>query len=905
MEIKFDASQEYQLQAIEAVARLFEGQPRGEEPGLSFGVIANQLALADDALLQNLRAVQLANELEPDDALALLSGERETPDGPAPVAFPNFSVEMETGSGKTYVYIRTALELAARYGLRKYLIIVPSVAIREGVLKTFQMTKAHFAALYDNLPYQCAVYDSANITRVRGFASSSAIEFLVMTIDSFNKASNVIRQSADRLMGDTPLQLIQATRPILLLDEPQNMESERSVAALASLNPTCALRYSATHRNPYNLIYRLTPAQAYRQRLVKRIEVAGMVERDDHTQAYIRIDDISSVRQTVSARGTVHKLMRDGSIKEQSVTLKYETKLEELTGRQEYASYEVEEISVAGQYVRFTNGVEARAGVALGPDTTALFRAQIAYTIEEHFRRQRRLREVGVKVLTLFFIDRVDNYTGDDALLRRLFDEEYTRLAAQRDDWRDRAAAAVQKGYFAQRRAKGPAGGKEAVNSVSGESEADADAYDLIMKEKERLLSFDEPVAFIFSHSALREGWDNPNVFQICTLNQIRSEVKKRQIVGRGMRLAVNQTGERVRDDQVNILTVVANESYERYVSQLQQETVEEFGAEGSAPAPINARERQKYTARLRKARLLSPEFRALWEKISRKTRYSVTLDTAKLIEEAGEALGKETVSAPRLVVRKGEVFIGEAGEFAGRAMMAEKDVGYLETTAPLPDLLGLITTILERSSPPTRVSRATLLRVVQCAGNIEQALRNPQEYAARAARILKDALAEQLINGVRYEPVGGWYDMTEFGDEVQSLKALIQTAGGADEGKSLYDGVAVDSGVESAFLSDLESRPDVLLYVKLPNWFRVDTPVGEYNPDWAIIMRQTDAHAEMNSEQLYLVRETKSTLELSALRDDERRKLIAGSRHFNGALHGDYQVVTSAAQLPAGGKRP
>jgi type III restriction enzyme len=360
-----------------------------------------------------------------------------------------------------------------------------------------------------------------------------------------------------------------------------------------------------------------------------------------------------------------------------------------------------------------------------------------------------------------------------------------------------------------------------------------------------------------------------------------------------------------VRDDQVNILTVVANETYERYVSQLQQEVVEEFGVEGAAPAPGNARERQKYTAKLRKARLLSPEFRALWEKISRKTRYSVTIDTDQLVEEAGAALSKETVNPPRLVVRKGEVYIGEEGAFAGRAMMGEKPVSYLETTAPLPDLFGLITTILERSSPPTRVSRATLLRVILRAGNIAQAMVNPQEYAARAARILKDALAEQLTNGVRYETVDGWYDTTEFTDEVQSLKELIHTAGSDDEGKSLYDGVAVDSSVEDTFLRELERRPDVLLYVKLPNWFRVDTPVGEYNPDWAIVMRQTDHHGDAYGERLYLVRETKSTLNLKALRDDERRKLVAGSRHFNDTLKGDYKVVTDAAQLPGEGVKP
>ncbi len=237
--------------------------------------------------------------------------------------------------------------------------------------------------------------------------------------------------------------------------------------------------------------------------------------------------------------------------------------------------------------------------------------------------------------------------------------------------------------------------------------------------------------------------------------------------------------------------------------------------------------------------------------------------------------------------------------------MMAEKPIAYIEQTARLPDLLGLITTILERSSPPTRVSRTTLLRVIQRARNTEQALLNPQEYAAHAARILKDALAEQLTAGVRYEQVDGWYDMTAFDDEVQSLKELIQTAGDDEEGKSLYDGVALDSGIEGGFLRELERRPDVVLYVKLPNWFRVDTPVGEYNPDWAIVMRRTDAHGDSDGELLYLVRETKGTLILGELRDDERRKLVAGSQHFNMALRVSYRVVTDATQLPDGGVKP
>jgi type III restriction enzyme len=366
-----------------------EGQPRNEIDvtfSLSgLAAVPNILNLSDETLLQNLHTVQEQNNISPDDALQYIEAEIETADGVEHVRFPNFSIEMETGTGKTYVYIRTALELFRRYGLRKFIIVVPSVAVREGVLKTLQITEKHLRALYENIPYRYYSYDSGNLAQVRQFALSDSIEIMVMTIDSFNKASNVINQSTDRLQGETPIHLIQAARPILILDEPQNMESELRVKALSALNPLLALRYSATHRNPYNLIYRLTPFDAYRQGLVKRIEVASVVQENDANQVFIRLNSTATEKKKVTAQIAVHKLMKDGTVKEQVVTVKVGDSLQDKTGRIDYQGYEVSEINPGLDVVLFSNGVEIGVGETRGADKEAIFKAQIHSTVEEHF----------------------------------------------------------------------------------------------------------------------------------------------------------------------------------------------------------------------------------------------------------------------------------------------------------------------------------------------------------------------------------------------------------------------------------------------------------------------------------------------------------------------------------------
>ena len=686
MQFRFDANQDYQLAAIEAVVRLFDGQPRSDaavEFSLSggFAAVANRLDLDDGVLLANLAATQAADGLPADPELAAIEGETRTVDGGKPVRFPNFSVEMETGTGKTYVYVRTALDLFRQYGFRKFIIVVPSVAIREGVLKTFQITQTHLTALYDNLPYRFCVYDSANLSQVRQFALSDSVEFMVMTIDSFNKATNVIRQSTDRLQGETPIHLVQASRPILILDEPQNMESELRVQALVSLDPLFALRYSATHRNPYNLVYRLTPFEAYRQGLVKQVEVAGVEERNEN-EAFLRLDGFRTTARSVAARIAIHKMMKDGTVKEKVVTVKAGDSLSDKANRDEYETFMVEEIDAGLGTVRFSNRVELRLGEARGPDMEAIFREQIRYTVERHFRRQAQLRSRGVKVLSLFFIDRVSNYrteTGDEGLIRVLFDEAFNDLRGAYPEWAGPDAGAVQAAYFAQRRKR--SGEVVFEDSSSGEAQKDVEAYNLIMRDKERLLSFEEPTAFIFSHSALREGWDNPNVFQICTLNQSVSEVRKRQEIGRGVRLAVAQDGIRVRDEGVNVLTVVANESYQQYCEKYQSELADELGGGERPPKPANARRPAK--ARLRKERMLKPEFRELWERIKHKTRYAVRIDTEKLIGDVLNVLDGVTIRAPEIVVSTGRLRVAaDADELHGRACGGETR-GVWNTAAP------------------------------------------------------------------------------------------------------------------------------------------------------------------------------------------------------------------------------
>lgn len=897
MELRFE-DQPYQLAAVEAVVALFDGQPpvRPFDNLLfsadGFAAVANRLDLDESQLLCNLRSVQESQDLDQDAALHLIEHAIDTAEGRVGARFANFSVEMETGTGKTYVYIRTALELARRYGFRKYVVVVPSVAIREGVMKTFAITERHFRERFPELVYRARVYRSDKLARVSGFAMSSDVEFLVLTIDSFNKESNIMRQRPDALGGIPPLHAVQATRPVLILDEPQNMQSDLAVQSLASLHPLVALRYSATHRNPYNTVHRLTPYQAYRLGLVKQIRVASAITEAHTNRPFVRVVDVSAKRHTVTARVTVHALTADGSVRESTIAVRAGDSLVSKANRPLYDGFDVVRLDAAAGAAEFANGLTVRKGETLGIDKRAIFEAQIARAIDEHVRRQITLESHGVKVLTLFFIDRVANY-AEGGIIRELFDARFRAVKTRLERWKDREPHEVQAAYFAQKRRK--IGAVEYVdsNEVRPKAEDEA-AFSLIMRDKERLLSFEEPVSFIFSHSALREGWDNPNIFQIVTLNESVSEIRKRQEIGRGLRLAVNQAGQRITDPSLNVLTVVANESYRDYVAQLQAEVAQdEVSSADRAPAPQNADE--PTPIHLRPEALASEEFRQLWARISRKTRYHVTVNTDTLVARVVQRLERAEFARARIVVTTVavEVAAGPKGTEQFTARVQESAVTPLSGAMPVPDLFSLLAHQIEHTTPPMRLTRRTLHRVLTKLSDttLGHALENPQEFAMQAARIIKEILADELVDGIRYIEIGDAYP-----PELLDPEAETYIGDFLPVERGLTDKVPVQSGVERRFVQELDRRQDVRLFTKLPRRFVVPTPVGNYNPDWAIVMttdRPGDVAEATASRLVYMVRETKGTRDASTLRPNERRKIQCGEAHFAGALGVDYATVT------------
>ena len=596
MKFKFNAELEYQQQAIESVVQLLEGLPLQALPleinlssrsGLQLTElgIANNFDLDPSQLHQNLRRVQSQNGLEPDRQFSA----------------PDFSIEMETGTGKTYVYLRTILRLAQVYSLRKFIIVVPSIAIREGVLKSLQLMAEHFRQLYPELTYNHFVYDSRNLSHVVHFARSTHIQIMIINIQSFIKELpedeigqltedqlkklNVIHRHNDRMQGYRPIEYIQKTKPVVVIDEPQNLESEKARTALRTLNPCLTLRYSATHRELRHLVYRLDPIRAYDLRLVKRIEVASVRPDDNFNDAYARLLQTDN-KKSIRAQLEIHVQQKNGEVKPQKIWVKQNDNLFELSKNREIYrdGYLVRHIDTrpGNQYVEFANGLRLTPEQALGSQTQTLMQAQIRETIEQHLLKERTLRGQGIKVLSLFFLDHVKSYriykpdgTTDLGQAGRWFEEAYRQLTEGPNAPYPEAAVpdipAIHDGYFARDR-------KGRLKDTTGTTRDDEDTYQLIMRDKERLLDLNEPLRFIFSHSALREGWDNPNVFQVCTLNETNSPIKKRQEIGRGLRLPVNTAGERVQDERICRLTVIANESYEDFARSLQQEYEHDLG---------------------------------------------------------------------------------------------------------------------------------------------------------------------------------------------------------------------------------------------------------------------------------------------------------------------------------------
>ena len=703
LRFQFDANQEHQLTAVESITALFEGFTRQEADfHLGDEIVANLPPYDDLAelwMLSNLQAVQKHNRLAQQMFLDFDSGMGLAGISDENHRFPHFTVEMETGTGKTYVYLRTIYELRRRCGWSKFVVVVPSIAIYEGVIKNAQVTRDHFRALYGNEPFDLIPYDGNQLSRLRHFATANTVTVLLLTLDAFNKASNNLYKASEKLPGERlPFQFVQETRPILILDEPQNMESERAKEALRTLKPVFALRFSATHRTSPNLVYRLTPFDAYRRNLVKRIEVYGVTERDNANTAFLTLAEITPPPR-ITAKVRTRVTDRSGT-RDAEVVLRQGEDLAQKTGRPEHHGFVVENIDFGAGFLEFENGERLYLLVGMVPSRPSVFREQIRQTIRRHMQWQMEVAEHDIKVLSLFFIDRVANYTASDGLIRILFDEEFEHARHDFDAFKHFRPEEVRQAYFAKKKQKD--GKEEEIDTGSrttADRELEKQAFALIMRDKERLLSFEEPVSFIFAHSALKEGWDNPNVFQICTLNQTVSEVKKRQEIGRGLRLAVDQRGARVYKEEVNVLTVVANESYHEYAGRLQSEYV----ADGDAPppAPTNARQRKDAT-RNDNIFYHNEHFQMFWEKLNQRLRYHLRVDTPTRIDECVTRINRQTFPGHILVVERGKIVLSSFKIKVERASASKAQI-----TFSLFDADGEPETISRTFKPGDDIARA------------------------------------------------------------------------------------------------------------------------------------------------------------------------------------------------------
>ncbi len=895
MKLHFDSKQEFQLEAVKAVSDIFEGQPlssgdfefSASQNGAFFSEngFGNKLDLTEEQILQNVNVIQKSNNIEVSEYLQLLKYKDIDDEGKEIVIetnIPNYSIEMETGTGKTYVYLRTIYELNKLYGFKKFVIVVPSIAIREGVLKNLQITEEHFQNLYDKVQVTADVYDSKKVSNLRGFASTNSIQILVLNIDSFAKDLNIINKPNDKLTGKKPIEFIQSTKPIVIIDEPQNMETDNRKKAIANLNPLCTLRYSATHTNVYNLIYSLNPVKAYDLGLVKQIEVDSIVSENDFNSPYLQLENITRSGNSIKAKIKIDVLTTDG-IKRKSVTASGRNNdLFKLSKENErYDGIKIQEFDFGSEQIELNNGSVLKKGETQGGMNDDIMRYMIKKTIEEHIRKEKIYKDKGIKVLSLLFIDKVKNYREYDAdgspvkgkfalWFEELYQQEISKPSYK--DVVSNPIDSIHNGYFSQ-------DSKGRVKDTLGESQLDDDTYKLIMQDKEKLLDLNVPLRFIFSHSALREGWDNPNVFQICTLNETKSEIKKRQEIGRGLRLSVNQNGERIFDRNVNKLTVIANERYEDFARELQKEIQEDCGVDFSGRIKNSS---NKKKVKYRKGFEADPKFLQIWEKIKYKTKYNVNYDTDNLITlAANEVKNMDETKKPTVRSTKRKVLITDEG--VEGLLVSDSVIEENVFQFDIPDMLAYI-------QSKTELTRSTILEILKSSNRLIEVLINPQMFMDNAVSKIKEVLHQLMIDGIKYEKIGSKiYEMKLFDDSdfeiyIDEFTHLVK-----DADKTIYKNyIPLDSGVENQFAKDCESSEQIEFYFKLPYWFAIKTPIGDYHPDWAVVFK--------GEKKIYFVAETKSTGQ--ELRGSEKLKIKCGRAHFKNFEDVVYKKVSSVSEL-------
>jgi len=994
MKLKFK-TQAYQTAAVQAVMDCFKGQPLASSEAISYRIDPGKaktgmdslfaeagfknadLVLSDTLLLDNIQQMQRAQNLPISDALVKTK-----------VARVNLDIEMETGTGKTYCYIKTIFELNKQFGWSKFIVVVPSIAIREGVAKSLEITAEHFLESYQKKA-RFFIYNSKQLHHLESFSSDAGINVMIINVQAFNatgKDNRRIYDELDDFQSRKPIDVISANRPILILDEPQKMEGGKTLDSLINFKPLMVLRYSATHKTTHNKIHRLDALDAYNQKLVKKIAVRGIsVKGLAGTAGYLYLQSIEiSTKKPPEARMEFEQKLAGGKIKRVVRKLvkgdnlfaeKFSNELDQ------YRGFVISDINANTDTLSFTNGVELTVGDALGDVTeAALRRIQIREAIKAHFDKEQTLFLQGVKVLTLFFIDEVVKYrdyaaSDEKGEYARIFEEEYNQylnemLELDETDYvkylKSIPPDRTHSGYFSiDKKSKHQVDSDVATRGENAGLSDDVDAYDLILKDKERLLSFSEPVRFIFSHSALREGWDNPNVFVICALKHSDNTISRRQEVGRGLRLSVNQSGDRMDHPatvhDVNVLTVVASESYKDFVAALQKDISESLSARPRVAdeayftgkvlktatgdvevTPQLAKQIYKYLLKHdytddadrissayheakkdgalaalppelalhaeqvfklidsvfsesqlpdigddRKpkknplnANFEKQEFKELWNRINRKAAYSVEFDSDELVQKAVNTLNDKDaglrVTPLQYTIQHGEqaaavTYDGIRGGNAFELKVTETETNRASIHSAVKyDLIGKL-------SEGTQLTRRTVGEILKGlnVAVFAQFKTNPESFIAEAARLINEQKATVIIEHLAYDPVEDKFDLDIFtaGQTKQDFSNAVKTSK-----HHIYDFVLPDSGSkpERDFAEALEASAEVVVYAKLPRGFLIPTPVGDYNPDWAISFK------EGSVKHIYFVAETKGSMSSMDLREIEKTKIKCARKFFD-----------------------
>lgn len=949
MKFQFESNLEHQDKAIKSIIDIFSGIKTRN--GM-FTIERNQISLDNNYKIGISNIIQTNNWIRDiaQDNLHGIQTENGLPKSIIDNDFPTFDIEMETGTGKTYVFLKTILELSRTYNFKKFIIVVPSIAIKEGILKSLQITKEHFGDLYPDIKYNYCEYDGQSPQIVWNFSNSNNIEIMITNIQSINKETNVFNQSLDYLQGDKPIDLIRQTNPIVIIDEPQSTASgDKSINAIKSLNPLFILRYSATfrERKHENLVYKLDSFDAYNKKLVKEIHVFGVQVENNSVNSYIKLKDLDIKKQSAKIEIKVAN-ERTGNANK-TITVFSETDLYKKSNYlDEYKDLFITNLNFDESYLEISDGQKIYLNANDEQLDLKIKTQQISETIKTHLKKQLELKDKGIKVLSLFFIDKVAKYREKDengkivpGEYARIFESEFIKILNNNPKFKDlfsdndlsninKLASEVHDGYFS-------VDNKNNLKDTKGNTKDDKTTYDKIMKDKEKLISFNEKLSFIFSHSALKEGWDNPNVFQICTLNETKSDIKRRQEIGRGLRLCVNQDGERVYDEKVNILSVFTNDSYEDFIENLQKEMINEgivFGVvepflfasieeldktisrkifdllinenvinskgklenkerneiynilsnsglvkteqidsilqilENSTKKLNIKNGRNNKTNYFKKEVLESEDFKKLWDMISTKTIYNVSFDSKEYISSTIDNIIKniEDIETTKLITEHAKVDMKRSGiEAKNAGTSSVKSINDSDINVKLIDIVSDI-------EFATKLTKKTIIEIIS-EKEIINALKQNQEIAKKLIiQQMNQQKQKLMVEGIEYIKTNDYYEQKLLEENYDFILDEEYTIDTKDSDKYPYQYIEIDkSNIEKQFGIDSLNSDVIKKFIKLPRKFVIKTPLGTYNPDWALY----------DDEQVIFVAETKGTTEKIQLRYSEDQKIECGKKHF------------------------